>query len=54
METGKKVRLNIGDKMSCDYLGIPLGDFEIWTGRDSEEFYDPARKKDCRNPEIYE
>ena len=40
METGKKVKLKHGVRMTRRYGNINISDFEVWTGRDSEEFYD--------------
>jgi hypothetical protein len=54
METGKKVHLEVGDKMNSNLNGINIADFEVWTGRPAEEFYDPLKKKAVKNPEFYQ
>jgi hypothetical protein len=41
METGKKVKLNTQPRITNSIKDI--ADFEVWTGRPSEEFYDPQK-----------
>ena len=54
METGKKVVLDIGDKINSNHNGIELSEFEVWTGRNAEEFYDRQKIHATRNPELYD
>jgi hypothetical protein len=53
METGNKVKTLVGDKFNPNLLDLNLIDFEVWTGKDPDEFYGPQVKRGVKCPSVY-